>query len=89
MKKIITLIAAITLYSLSSQAAFYCEASSPYGFGSGEARSLSVAKRIAIRYCRINTPRGYYCYLDGCERTYYSEDNGEQLEFGNFEKAKN
>ena len=73
MKKLILTVAAVTLYSLTSHAGFYCEYNSAVGGGWGESYSLGAAKSIAYNNCRAYSGP-YACYFSGCQRTYYSEE---------------
>ena len=44
-----------------------CRATSPTGsWGVGYGPSMYQARRLALYYCSINTPRGYTCYLNSC-----------------------
>lgn len=44
-----------------------CEARSTVGsWGIGEGPTRSAAASIAMSYCRVNTPYGYYCFITGC-----------------------
>jgi hypothetical protein len=50
-----------------ASAAWTCGArSATGGWGVGWAPSLWRAKRIALRQCAINTPRGYWCRVVRC-----------------------
>ncbi len=66
--KLIIASAALLASVVLPSAAFacYCQASSPYAWGWGSARSCSTASRIALRQCAIRIPRGYWCYLSFC-----------------------
>jgi hypothetical protein len=61
-------VAAAAIAAVPSQAsAWTCGArSATGGWGVGWHHSLWRAKRIALRQCAINTPRGYWCRVVRC-----------------------
>lgn len=71
MKKVLTLAltagVAATLYASSAEARPTCYARSPTGsYGIGWGPNFGVARRYALYYCAINTPRGYWCRIRWC-----------------------
>lgn len=54
--------------SSTGASAWYCRAVSPTGsWGWGASYNLYSAKRIALRQCAVRTPRGFTCFLQGCQ----------------------
>ncbi len=56
----------ITLTVAGTASAWECGSSSDFGFGIGVSPSKSTAAKIALRYCQMNTPMGYSCFIDYC-----------------------
>lgn len=86
MKKILLIIATISMFSSISQAAYYCEFVSDVGYGWAQSFNVRHAKRVARRNCNAYS-RPYRCWFNGCERVWFSEEQAPlKNAVGGFEK---
>ena len=73
MKKLMVALAvtagAMGMSTTDADARWICGArSATGGWGVGWAPGVNRARRIALRNCAVNTPRGYVCYIRSCRR---------------------